>query len=229
MRAPDRALLGACRDGGHILAAARDVELRPGGPRSISAPRRVREVGAHSPDRLERVPRPKLSGNLKCARPQAREHAKPGSHRKTIDAPWNFQREPTPLGSEVLEVADRQDPGGSDSWTNLSAWSRVDVYGAAFGEVWAELDGLALPSRCVTVLGARRPGGHGFPPGRRLADRRMGERGCCLGRPVVASSRGAVSARAFFVRAPAGRSVARFLRSGSCLRRPREIGALRVG
>jgi hypothetical protein len=66
---------GACAwvggDSGHIPATAGDIQHRPGGPRSIWAPRRVREVGAHSPDRLGRVLRPKLCGNLKCSKPQA--------------------------------------------------------------------------------------------------------------------------------------------------------------
>ena len=168
--------------------------LGPGGQDPSRPPGESGELGAHSPDRLGRVPRPKLGETSTVPDPGPRQHASPAHTELRSLRHGTSGGSPRPWARRCWRWLIVRIAGGSDSWTNLSAWSRVDVYGAAFGEVWAELDGLALPSRCVTVLGARRPGGHGFPPGRRLADRRMGERGCCLGRPVVASSRGAVSA-----------------------------------
>jgi hypothetical protein len=183
VRAPDRASAGASGDSGHILATARDIQQRrPGGPRSIWAPRRVREVGAHSPDRLGRVPRPKLCGNCNCGKPQAREHAKPCSHKTAIDAPrCRTSRGADASGLDVLVVADRQDPVGAAIVGPTFRLGFALMYvGGHVGEVWAQLDGLALPSRCMSVFGGTASRGYGFPgtpsgrPAHGRARRRLG-------------------------------------------------------
>jgi hypothetical protein len=83
---------------------------------------------------------------------------------------------PLPARIEVLGVADGQDPGGSDSRTNLSAWFAL-IYTGARWRGLGRVRRLRSSESLRDGRGGAAPKGHGFPPGRRMADGRMAELG----------------------------------------------------